>query len=142
MSPWIKYLLFQIPGWIIAATVLALLVRWESLSKSLAVVCFIGWLVKDLLVYPFFRRAYEPSVTGSARLVGSKGIAEGDLNPNGYIRVRGELWRAVVRPGDQVVKSGAEVEVVSAERMEVFVRALGTIKDIRDAHSNSPTKLP
>jgi membrane protein implicated in regulation of membrane protease activity len=138
VSPWIKYLLFQIPGWIISATVLAVLVHWESLQKWLAVLCFFGWLLKDLLVYPFFRRAYEPGVSGSARLVGSKGIAEGDLTPTGYIRVRGELWRAVVSPADQVVRSGTEVEIVGAERMEVFVRAVNTGQSIRDTHSGSP----
>ena len=137
MSPWIKYLLFQIPGWIIAAAVLAVLVHWESLPRWLAVLCFLGWLLKDLVVYPFFRRAYEPAVTGSARLVGSKGIAEGDLTPTGYIRVRGELWRAVVRPAGQVVKSGTEVEIVSAERMEVFVRAVDIERSIRDTHSSA-----
>ena len=124
VSPWLKYLLFQIPGWLIAAAVLAILVRLESLSKWLAVLCFFAWLLKDLLVYPFFRRAYEPGVTGSARLVGSRGTAEGDLAPTGYIRVRGELWRAVVSPADHVVRAGTEVEIVSAERMEVLVRAI------------------
>ena len=125
MPPQIKYLLFQIPGWIISALVLMLLWHWEFIPKWLAVLCFFGWLLKDLLLYPFFRRAYEPGVTGSARLVGSRGIAQGDLAPTGYIRVRGELWRAAVRPADQVVRSGAEVEIVSAERMEVFVRVVG-----------------
>jgi membrane protein implicated in regulation of membrane protease activity len=124
VSPPIKYLLFQIPGWIIAATVLTALVHWEFLTKGIAVLCFFGWLLKDLLLYPFFRRAYEPGVTGSARLVGSKGIAEGDLTPKGYIRVRGELWRAVASPADHVLRSGTEVEIIGAERMEVFVRAL------------------
>lgn len=124
MSPPIKYLLFQIPGWIIAAAVLIALVHWEFLTKGIAVLCFFGWLLKDLLLYPFFRRAYEPGVTGSARLVGSKGIAEGDLTPKGYIRVRGELWRAVASPADHVLRSGTEVEIIGAERMEVFVRAL------------------
>jgi membrane protein implicated in regulation of membrane protease activity len=124
VSPPIKYLLFQIPGWIIAAAVLTALVHWEFLTKGIAVLCFFGWLLKDLLLYPFFRRAYEPGVTGSARLVGSKGIAEGDLTPKGYIRVRGELWRAVASPADHVLRSGTEVEIIGAERMEVFVRAL------------------
>jgi membrane protein implicated in regulation of membrane protease activity len=124
VSPPIKYLLFQIPGWIIAAAVLTALVHWEFLTKGSAVLCFFGWLLKDLLLYPFFRRAYEPGVTGSARLVGSKGIAEGDLTPKGYIRVRGELWRAVASPADHVLRSGTEVEIIGAERMEVFVRAL------------------
>jgi membrane protein implicated in regulation of membrane protease activity len=124
VSPPIKYLLFQIPGWIIAAAVLTALVHWEFLTKGIAGLCFFGWLLKDLLLYPFFRRAYEPGVTGSARLVGSKGIAEGDLTPKGYIRVRGELWRAVASPADHVLRSGTEVEIIGAERMEVFVRAL------------------
>lgn len=124
MSPPIKYLLFQIPGWIIAAAILTALVHWEFFTKGIAVLCFFGWLLKDLLLYPFFRRAYEPGVTGSARLVGSKGIAEGDLTPKGYIRVRGELWRAVASPADHVLRSGTEVEIIGAERMEVFVRAL------------------
>jgi membrane protein implicated in regulation of membrane protease activity len=125
VSPKIKYLLFQIPGWIITAIVLMILLHWEFIPKWLAVLCFVASLLKDLLLYPFLRRAYEPGVTGSARLVGSRGVAEGDLAPTGYIRVRGELWRAVVSPADNVIRSGTEVEVVSADRMEVFVRAVG-----------------
>lgn len=125
MSPKIKYLLFQIPGWIITAIALLMLLHWKFIPKWLAVLCFVAWLLKDLLLYPFLRRAYEPGVTGSARLVGSRGVAEGDLAPTGYIRVRGELWRAVVSPADNVIRSGTEVEVVSADRMEVFVRAVG-----------------
>ena len=122
MSPWLKYLLFQIPGWIIAAIVLIGLVRWQWLASWVAIACFAGWLFKDLLLYRFLRRAYEPGVTGAARLVGEKGIAEGDLMPSGYVRVRGELWRAVVSPPDRTIPSGAEVEIIDAERMELTVR--------------------
>jgi membrane protein implicated in regulation of membrane protease activity len=104
--------------------VLFFIARWQWLPNWLAVTCFCGWVLKDLLLYRFFRRAYEPGVTGSARLIGARGIAEGDLAPNGYIRVRGELWRAVVNPADSVVRSGTEVEIVSAQRMEVFVRTI------------------
>ena len=75
-------------------------------------------------MYPLLRRAYEPDVLGSARLVGCRGVAEGELNPAGYVRVRGELWRAVARPEDAVIASGTEVEVVQAERLELFVRVL------------------
>ena len=124
MHPWIKYVLFQIPGWFIAATVLLFIARWQWLPNWLAVLGFCGWVLKDLLLYRFLRRAYEPSVTGPASLIGARGIAQGDLAPNGYIRVRGELWRAVVNPADNVVRSGTEVEIVSAQRMEVYVRTI------------------
>lgn len=121
VSPPIKYLIFQVPGWVIVAVVLLLLVHRDVVSGWFAILGFCGWLLKDLLMYPLLRRAYEPDVLGSARLVGCRGVAEGDLAPAGYVRVRGELWRAVA---DVVIKSGTEVEIVQAERMELFVRVL------------------
>jgi membrane protein implicated in regulation of membrane protease activity len=44
------------------------------------------------------------------------------LNPHGYVRVRGELWRAIAVPEGQVVTAGSEVEIVDAEGMNLFVR--------------------
>jgi len=127
VPPWLKYLIFQIPGWIITAAVLAILWHWQMVPQWLAVVGFVGWLLKDLLLYPFLRRAYETDVkTGSAALVGARGIAEQNLAPHGYIRVRGELWRAVATPPDRVVNAGAEVEIVSAEGMRLCVRAVAS----------------
>jgi membrane-bound serine protease (ClpP class) len=127
VSPWLKYLIFQIPGWVIVAAVLAGLWHWQFIPKWLAVLGFCGWVVKDLLLYPFLRRAYETGVeTGSAALVGARGIAEEELAPNGYVRVRGELWRAIVSPPDRVVNAGTEVEIVKADGMRVFVRAVAT----------------
>ena len=126
VSPPIKYLLFQIPGWIIAAAVLILLVQGEFIAGWLAILGFLGWFLKDLLMYPLLRRAYEPDLTGSARLIGSRGVAEGDLTPAGYVRVRGELWRALASPADTEIRSGVEVEVIGADRMEVFVRAIAS----------------
>ena len=122
MSPRLKYFFFQLPGWAIAAAVLITLTRFELLPSWLAGACFAAWIIKDLVLYPLLRRAYEPGITGSARLVGALGIAEGDLAPRGYVRVRGELWRAVATPGDVMLKSGTEVEVVKADRMELIVR--------------------
>ena len=123
MSPWRKYLLFQIPGWLAAALILTLAVHWQWITRPLAVAGFALWVIKDLLFYPLLRRAYEPDLTGAARLVGERGVAEGDLTPSGYIRVRGELWRATADSGAPPITSGTEVEVIGAERMELTVRA-------------------
>jgi membrane protein implicated in regulation of membrane protease activity len=125
VSTWKKYLLLQIPGWLATATVLAVLWHWQLLSRGLALLCFFAWVAKDLILYPFLRHAYEDGAkSGSAALVGARGVAQEDLNPSGYVRVRGELWRAVAVPADQVVTSGADVEIVQAERMTVFVRSV------------------
>ena len=124
VRPWRKYLLFQIPGWLTAAIVLLLAIQWQWLTPEIAVAAFAFWVAKDLLFYPLLRRAYEPDRTGAARLIGQRGVAEGDLAPQGYIRVRGELWRAAGDSTDQPIKSGTEVEVIGAERMELTVRAV------------------
>lgn len=129
MSTWNKYLLLQIPGWLATATVLGVLWHWQLLSRGLALLCFFGWVAKDLILYPFLRHAYEDGAkSGSAALVGSYGVTQGELNPSGYVRVRGELWRAVALPADQVVGSGTDVEVVNAEGMKIFVRAVETLR--------------
>ncbi len=132
MSTWKKYLLLQIPGWLATATVLSVLWHWQLLPRWLALLCFFAWLVKDLILYPLLRHAYEDGAkTGSAALIGAHGIAQGDLNPSGYVRVRGELWLAVALPADQVVASGTDVEIVNAEGMKVFVRAVERLESRR-----------
>lgn len=123
MSTWLRYLIFQIPGWFITAAILGGLWQWQFIPVWLAIVGFLAWLLKDLLLYPFLRRAYETdSPSGSAALVGKRGVAEQKLAPHGYIRVRGELWRAVTTPPDRIVEAGTEVEIVGADGMRLFVR--------------------
>ena len=68
------------------------------------------WVVKDLALYPLLRPAYEENPRSGAQLmVGLRGVVTRDLAPEGYIRVRGELWRA--RAGTEPLLKGARVEV-------------------------------
>ena len=131
MSTWKRYVLFQVPGWIIAAVVVTGLWHWGLFPAWLSLFCFSGWVLKDFILFPLVRKAYETAVkTGSDALVGARGIAEGNLAPEGYVRIRGELWRAVNNSGDQIISSGTEVEILSAEGMKVFVRPV--VADHRD----------
>jgi len=72
-------------------------------------------------MYPLLRLAYENVKPGSQALVGTRGVAQDRLDPRGYVRVRGELWNAIANPIDQVIIAGTEVEIVSAEGMQVIV---------------------
>jgi hypothetical protein len=85
----IRYVRFQIPGWIIAAIGLTALWYWEILLHWTAVICFSGWVLKDFVLYPLVRSGYETKAkTGLQALVGARGMAEDDLVPEGYVRVR------------------------------------------------------
>jgi membrane protein implicated in regulation of membrane protease activity len=122
---WIRYLFFQLPGWIIAATLLIGLYYWGIFSQWVAVLCFSAYVLKDLILYPITRKAYETNVrTGSQALVGNRGVAVEDLSPEGYVRIRGELWRAVSDPADRAISTGTEVEILEANGIMVSVRAV------------------
>ena len=125
MTTWQRYLRFQIPGWLIAVALFALVRHWNLLAEWLALLALAVWVIKDFALYPFVRLAYETNTpTGSQLLVGAKGVVEQDLAPEGYVRVRGELWRAVPEVTDQQISSGTRVEILNVERMKMIVRPL------------------
>ena len=120
-----RYLLFQLPGWVVVATLCGLATRWPGLSTSTALLLFAAWVVKDLLLYPWLRHGYVPGSGDAQRtLVGATGVAEQALAPSGWVRVRGELWRAHLRSGVSILEKGAAVRVVDVDGMEIVVEPL------------------
>jgi len=108
-----------------AALVLLLLRHYQMISSSGGLICFAAWMLKDWILYPWLRSAYQVSTrTGSKTLIGFRGVAESQLAPEGLIRVRGELWRAVAIPRDLVIRTGIAVEIIDTDGMTVFVRPL------------------
>jgi membrane protein implicated in regulation of membrane protease activity len=134
MPTWFRYLLFQIPGWCLAALVLLLLGHYQMISFSGALICFAAWMLKDWILYPWLKNAYEVSTrTGSKTLIGYKGLTESHLAPEGLIRVRGELWRAVAMPRNVIIRTGVAVEIIDADGMTVFVRPVDEDLDTNDS---------
>jgi membrane protein implicated in regulation of membrane protease activity len=116
----VRYVLFQIPGWIIAAIVaVGLAWQWPALPAWLSWGLVGAWIGKDLLLYPFVRKAYERGRSGLDRLVGSRGIATGALDPAGYVLVRGELWRAEADAGP--IAKGSAITVRAARGLTLIV---------------------
>ncbi len=58
-----------------------------------------------------------------------KGIVVRDLNPEGMIKARGELWKARSEDG-KTIETGTEVEVVRAETLNLWVKPLDSKKDM------------
>jgi membrane protein implicated in regulation of membrane protease activity len=53
------------------------------------------WIVKDIILFPLVWRAYDKRITDAkGSLVGLQGRALEHISPSGYVKVRGELWRA------------------------------------------------
>ena len=120
MTPCQRYIVIQIPGWVLAAVIVWGLHHWTGLPRWWAVVLFLAYVAKDFLLYPLLRSAYEEDGrAGAEPLIGRKAIVVETLNPEGYVRVRGELWRAEAAGG--TVPAGANVRIVSAHGMTLAV---------------------
>ncbi len=119
-----KYILFQIPGWVAAIG----LAWWASsslgLEKFWAIVAVVLWIVKDAVLYPFVRAAYSMKPgEGGAPKKGAIATATENLNPEGYVRVNAELWRARISTGTRVIKPGETVEVQKVDGLTLIVSA-------------------
>jgi membrane-bound serine protease (ClpP class) len=90
-----RYLLFQIPEWGLVALLLLAIHHWSDAPAWLLALGGAGFVAKDLLLYPWLRRAYEKVGSDPGEhLVGRRGVALEDVAPEGWVRVQAELWRA------------------------------------------------
>jgi len=81
-----------------------------------------AWIVLSVLIYRCGSRALErKAVTGLPDMAGLKGIVVKDVNPEGMVKVNGELWKA---RSTEPVETGREVEVVSRQGMTLTIRGL------------------
>ena len=116
-----RYYLFQIPGWMLAGALVAVLHAWLGLPVWAALTVLGVVVMKDVVCYPFLRKAYQLEASGAARLVGLHGVARDSLDPTGYVYVHGELWRARTEPGAPAIPPGTDVKIVQGHRMTLTV---------------------
>ena len=117
-----KYLVMQIPGWLLLVGILFALRSWLGLPVW-AVGALLGLaILKDLALYPLLRHAYEGDPrTGAERLVGCRGSVARALTPRGYVFVRGELWQAKAEATHGTVAEGTTVRICGASGLMLTV---------------------
>ena len=132
-----RYILFQIPGTLVAAVTLWTLHLNQLISFGAAVILLGIWIAKDCIQFPFVRRAYdsEPSrMVGAARLLDMAGVTEEVLDPVGWVRVGSELWQAEAHgTGGDAIPAGTEVRIHAVRNLTLLVRP---------AHAESPDPKP
>ena len=124
MPTLVRYILFQLPEWLLLALFLLFLVDRTAVPVWATIGFFLVWVAKDFALYPIVRPAYERDhKSGAERLIGSKGVAHETLDPEGYIRIQGELWKARVKRTDQPVPKDSTVKVTAARGLTLVVEA-------------------
>jgi len=90
-------------------------VSLRTLLPAVAVVA-VGTMLLVRLVLQAQRR---PPLTGASAMVGEIGVADTPLEPQGWVRIHGERWRAVA---DSPVPAGQTVTVAAVEGLTLRVR--------------------
>ena len=122
MLTWTKYLLFQVPEWAFLGLMLFWLWGWFALPLWVCLGLFGVWVAKDLAIYPFLRAAYNADIkTGPEKLIGARGIAQERLDPCGYAKVSGELWRVRVESGHGPILPGSLIRVRESQGLTLLV---------------------
>jgi membrane protein implicated in regulation of membrane protease activity len=77
----------------------------------------------EIALFPVLRVGYDPGGTrgGAEALVGALGVAQEDLDPEGYVRLGAERWQAVVARGCAPVAAGTEVRVREVRQLTLVV---------------------
>ena len=119
-----RYLLFQLPELVLVGLVLLALVGLDVLGTGLAWGLLALWLVKEIVLFPFVRRAYEPSdPSGVGSLLGATGVVIDRLDLEGTVRVGPELWAACLEAASDPAEVGATVRVISVDGLRLTVVA-------------------
>lgn len=115
-----RYLAFQAPGWVILAVAVLLSRPYLALPGWVLWGVVAAWVVKDLALFPFVWRAYLPAER-SDPMVGAQGVTAETLAPSGYVRIRGELWKATTGPGSPPIGPGEAIRVTDVHGLVVTV---------------------
>ena len=91
-----------------------------SVEVTLGITLIIVALIVGVIFYVGVKAQFIRIKTGKEALIGAKGIATTDLQPNGEVRVMGEFWEATVKDGE--VATGQAIEVVGMDGMLLVVK--------------------
>ena len=127
--PWptqavLKYTLLQIPAIALLIMIVIFAGRWFYFPAWIGWAIVALWITKDIILFPFVWCSYDSSIPNDAlTMVGKQGIAEERLSPVGYVRVKGELWKAEVERGEPPIEAGEPVRVRDVHGLTLKVEA-------------------
>lgn len=121
----IKYALIHLVELALLALVLVVIRLFVDIPVWLIITVIVLSIVKDIVLFPKVWRAYASGDRGPMReLIGLEAAVIDPLDPVGFVRVRGELWKAEV--GDQAhpAAKGDRARVVGIKGMTLIVEKI------------------
>ena len=133
----LRYAALQLPGQLFVLGLALSAWEWLGAPGWLAWGAPLAWALKDLLLFPFVWRSYEPDDVATHGVVGQIAVSEETLDPGGWVRLGPELWRVVLADGTRAVERGAKVRVLSVSGLLLRVEPVDALPS--DAHGGLPS---
>jgi len=125
-----KYWLLQLPEVALLVIILLLIQQWFAIPTWVVWSVVALWVAKDAALYPFVWRSFDPDYPAmSHSLDGEHGVATERLDRSGYVRVRGELWRAELAHGARAVDKDERVQVQEMRGLTIIVVAVSEVRE-------------
>ena len=124
------YVIFNISTGLLKGAVLAAIVLWllpllweVNIPMWGLILIVVVFLIYEIVTFRLGRRALErkPAIWSGA-IVGHCGKATTPLTPDGYVKIEGELWRAL--SSDTNINKGDDIVVVEMNRLTLRVAPL------------------
>jgi len=97
-------------------------ISYFELGWELGAAAMVLLVVKDLALYPVMRHAFtNQSHVGIETLIGARAVVSKAVAPDGYVKVRGALWRAEAMSGHGPFEKGDSVVITSFEGLTLRV---------------------
>ena len=120
----LRYALLQLLGLAAVIGIIFLVRRWVVFPDYYAWITVGLWIAKDAVLFPYVWHAYDwddPRHTRS--MIGRRGQVREKLDPQGYVQIGGERWRAETRDPSRPIAEGEWVTVVEMEGLLLIVRS-------------------
>lgn len=118
-----KYTLYQIPDTALAFLVLWILAAWADVPHWIAGSLAVLWILKDILMFPVLWSSFGGTDASDLHsLVGAEGVVTAMCDPHGYVRVRGETWKAEPDEQGTVIDAGVPIVVTGSQGLTLYVK--------------------
>ena len=102
------------------STIIGIFVAFAFFDGLWRLVILGAFLLFDALeIYVWLRWRKKKSVTGAEGIIGARGVAITDCNPEGQVRVKGQTWKALA---EDHLEAGDNLEVVAVTGIQLRVR--------------------
>jgi len=107
---------------ILIMPILGIAIFW-ILPMSIALPIYLIILTLSILIYNSLLHAmHTPVTTGIQGLIGHKATVLDSINPEGHVKIHGEIWNAV---SSNVLRRGEKVDIVGVEGLTLRVQNEG-----------------